>query len=121
MPRFRLACALALCTPLAFAQAPSDQVDIIAHLYGLDVKVEPMGVPLSTGSGETHMVGVRAVKVINQSDKGITCEFQVADEDRTSVTSPIFSVASGAQVIERVPGEYSPDKPYAELTCRGTN
>lgn len=109
-------CAAALFCSAAFAQ--SQKVEIVTHLNGLDLVVEPMGVPLQTQNGP-ELVGVRAVKVMNQSAQMASCEFHMAPEDRTTAaTTPTFTVDPNSQVIERVPGEYSPDRPYAEITCK---
>ncbi|MBA1275831.1 hypothetical protein [Stutzerimonas azotifigens] len=109
----------AVCAALlsSAALAQSAKVDIVSHLNGMDLVVEPMGVPLNTQNGP-ELVGVRAVKVTNQSDQMASCEFHMAPEDRTTAAStPTFTVDPNSQVIERVPGEYSPDRPYAEVTC----
>lgn len=113
-----LACLLALCASTALAQ--SDKVDIVSHLNGLDIVIEPLGVPPRDTDTVQQLVGVRAVKVINQTAEPATCEFHVAEKDRASTDTPVFSVGANSQAIERVPGEYSPDKPYAELTCKPT-
>ncbi|HWV11556.1 hypothetical protein [Pseudomonas sp.] len=114
-----LACALALCAPLALA-AQADKVDIVSHLNGLNIVIEPLGVPPRDSNAVQQLVGVRAVKVLNQTSEAATCEFHVEAKDRTSTDSPVFTVGPNSQVIERVPGEYAPDKPYAELTCKPT-
>ena len=97
-----LACGLAICVPAALAQTP--QPEIITHLNGLDVEISPMGVPAKSEGVEGELLGVRAVKVMN----------------RTSA-SPVFTVAPNTQRTERVPGDYSPDQPYAEITCRSSD
>jgi len=111
-----LACMLVLSAPVALAQ--SNKVDIVSHLNGLDIVIQPLGVPPRDTGTVQQLVGVRAVKVINQTAEPATCEFHIDDKDRASTDTPVFSVAANSQVIERVPGEYSPDKPYAELTCK---
>jgi hypothetical protein len=99
-----LACGLALCAPLAFAQTPPPEV--VTHLNGLDVE----------------LLGVLAVKVMNRTGGQITCEFHVPNDARSDTSaSPVFTVAPNTQRTERVPGNYSPDEPYAEITCRSSD
>ncbi|KJH80124.1 hypothetical protein UF78_17910 [Stutzerimonas stutzeri] len=116
-----IACGLALCAPMAFAQTPKPEV--ITHLNGLDVEVSAMGVPTSTSAeAGVELVGIRAVRVMNKSEETVTCEFHVPDEARADTSAPpVFTVTSNSQRVERVPGDYSPDKPFAELTCRAAN
>ncbi|MCW3149710.1 hypothetical protein N8H22_13980 [Stutzerimonas stutzeri] len=114
------ACSLALCASLAHAQTPVPQ--IISHLNGLDVEISPMGVPAKSEGVEGELLGVRAVKVMNHADGQITCEFHVPADARADTSAPpVFTVAPGSQAVERVPGEYSPDQPYAEITCRSSD
>jgi len=115
-----LACGLALCAPLAFAQTPPPEV--ITHLNGLDVEISPMGVPAKSEGVEGELLGVRAVKVMNRTGGQITCEFHVPNDARSDTSaSPVFTVAPNTQRTERVPGDYSPDEPYAEITCRSSD
>ncbi|MDH2240746.1 hypothetical protein N5J70_02095 [Pseudomonas sp. GD03909] len=115
-----LACGLALCAPLALAQTP--QPEIITHLNGLDIEVSPMGVPAKSEGIEGELLGVRAVKVMNRTGSQVSCEFRVPDEARSDTSaSPVFTVAPNTQRTERVPGDYSPDEPYAEITCRSSD
>mgnify|MGYP000155816565 FL=1 len=115
-----LACGLALCAPLAFAQTPPPEV--VTHLNGLDVEISPMGVPAKSEGVEGELLGVRAVKVMNRTGGQITCEFHVPNDARSDTSaSPVFTVAPNTQRTERVPGDYSPDKPYAEITCRSSD
>lgn len=114
------ACGLALCAPLAFAQTPPPEV--VTHLNGLDVEISPMGVPAKSEGVEGELLGVRAVKVMNRTGGQITCEFHVPNEARSDTSaSPVFTVAPNTQRTERVPGDYSPDEPYAEITCRSSD
>lgn len=110
-------CAAALLAPVVMAQTPPPEV--ISHLDGLDVEISPMGVPTSTTEAGGELVGIRAVRVKNNTGEMITCEFHVP-EDARAVTSasPVFTVNPNSQRVERVPGDYSPDQPFAELTCR---
>ena len=76
--------------------------------------------------GVQHLVegelGVRAVKVMNNTAQQITCEFHVPAEARSDTSAPpVFSVAPNTQRTERVPGDYSPDRPFAEVTCRSSD
>ncbi|WP_278400844.1 hypothetical protein [Stutzerimonas kunmingensis] len=115
-----LACGLALCAPLAFAQTPPPEV--VTHLNGLDVEISPMGVPAKSEGVEGELLGVRAVKVMNRTGGQITCEFHVPNDARSDTSaSPVFTVAPNTQRTERVPGDYSPDEPYAEITCRSSD
>lgn len=115
-----LACGLALCAPLAFAQTPPPEV--VTHLNGLDVEISPMGVPAKSEGVEGQLLGVRAVKVMNRTGGQITCEFHVPNNARSDTSaSPVFTVAPNTQRTERVPGDYSPDEPYAEITCRSSD
>ncbi|MBK3760261.1 hypothetical protein [Stutzerimonas frequens] len=114
-----LAGGLALLAPLVFAQTRPPEV--VSHLNGLDVEISPMGVPAKSEGVEGELLGVRAVKVMNRTDGQITCEFLVPNEARSDTSaSPVFTVAPNTQRTERVPGEYSPDEPYAEITCRSS-
>lgn len=114
-----IALGFALCTPAAFAQTPKPEV--ITHLNGLDVEISAMGVPTSTTEAGGELVGIRAVRVRNNTDDTVTCEFHVPDEARADASAPpVFTVTPRTQRVERVPGEYSPDQPFAELTCRGS-
>ncbi len=115
-----IACGIALCAPMAFAQTPKPEV--ITHLNGLDVEVSAMGVPTSTPEAGVELVGIRAVRVMNKSEETVTCEFHVPDEARADTSAPpVFTVTSNSQRVERVPGDYSPDEPFAELTCRAAD
>ncbi|WP_313408392.1 hypothetical protein [Stutzerimonas kunmingensis] len=115
-----LACGLALCAPLAFAQTPPPEV--VTHLNGLDVEISPMGVPAKSEGVEGELLGVRAVKVMNRTGGQITCEFHVPNDARSDTSaSPVFTVGPNTQRTERVPGDYSPDEPYAEITCRSSD
>ncbi|RRV13971.1 hypothetical protein EGJ28_00965 [Stutzerimonas xanthomarina] len=115
-----LACGLALCAPLAFAQTPPPEV--VTHLNGLDVEISPMGVPAKSEGVKGELLGVRAVKVMNRTGGQITCEFHVPNDARSDTSaSPVFTVAPNTQRTERVPGDYSPDEPYAEITCRSSD
>jgi hypothetical protein len=115
-----LACGLAICVPAALAQTP--QPEIITHLNGLDVEISPMGVPAKSEGVEGELLGVRAVKVMNRTGGQISCEFHVPAEARSDTSaSPVFTVAPNTQRTERVPGDYSPDQPYAEITCRSSD
>ncbi|WAE61292.1 hypothetical protein OUY36_18285 [Stutzerimonas sp. R40042] len=114
-----LAGGLALLAPLVFAQTPPPEV--VSHLNGLDVEISPMGVPAKSEGVEGELLGVRAVKVMNRTGGQITCEFHVPNGARSDTSaSPVFTVAPNTQRTERVPGEYSPDEPYAEITCRSS-
>ena len=107
----------ALCAPIAIAQTPKPEV--ISHLNGLDIEVSAMGVPTSTTEAGGELVGIRAVKVMNKTGDTVTCEFHVPHDARADTSAPpVFSVSPNTQRVERVPGEYSPDEPFAELTCR---
>jgi len=115
-----LACGLAICVPAALAQTP--QPEIITHLNGLDVEISPMGVPAKSEGVEGELLGVRAVKVMNRTGGQISCEFHVPGQARSDTSaSPVFTVAPNTQRTERVPGDYSPDQPYAEITCRSSD
>jgi len=110
-----LACVLLLVAPLSWAQ---DKENIVTHMNGLDVRVEPMGVTPSSDDARTELIGTRAVRVINDTAELITCNFHASREElSSSMESPTFTVQPNAQSIERVPGEYSPERPYAEITC----
>ncbi|MUT71402.1 hypothetical protein [Stutzerimonas frequens] len=114
-----LAGGLALLAPLVFAQTRPPEV--VSHLNGLDVEISPMGVPAKSEGVEGELLGVRAVKVMNRTGEQITCEFHVPNDARSDTSaSPVFTVAPNTQRTERVPGEYSPDEPYAEITCRSS-
>lgn len=107
----------ALCVPVALAQTPKPEV--ISHLNGLDIEVSAMGVPTSSTDAGGELVGIRAVRVMNNSGDTVTCEFHVPAEARSDTSAPpVFTVSPNSQQVERVPGEYSPDEPFAELTCR---
>ncbi len=111
------ACGFAIGIPLALAQTPKPEV--ITHLNDLDIEVSAMGVPTSTTEAGGELVGIRAVKVMNNTGEMITCEFQVPNEARASTSAPpVFNVNPNSQRVERVPGEYSPNEPFAELSCR---
>jgi len=111
------ACCVALAAPLVFAQTPKPEV--ISHLNDLDIEVSAMGVPTSNTEAGGELVGIRAVKVMNNTGDMVTCEFHVPNEARANTSAPpVFSVNPNSQRVERVPGEYSPDQPFAELTCR---
>ena len=56
-------------------------------------------------------------KVINHGEQTVVCEFQVPAEVRSTTPPVPFRIAPGAQVVERVPGDYAPGQPYAELRC----
>jgi hypothetical protein len=110
-------CAAALWAPFALAQTP--QAEVITHLDGLDVEVSAMGVPTATTEAGGELVGIRAVRVRNNTEGMVTCEFHVpADARATTSAPPVFTVNPDSQRVERVPGDYSPDQPFAELTCR---
>ena len=112
-----MAIGFALCVPAAFAQTPKPEV--ITHLNGLDIEVSAMGVPTATTEAGGELVGIRAVRVSNRTGETVTCEFQVpADARATTSAPPVFTVQPNSQRVERVPGEYSPDQPFAELSCR---
>lgn len=107
----------ALCAPVALAQTPKPEV--ISHLNGLDIEVTAMGVPTSTTEAGGELVGIRAVRVMNKTGDTVTCEFHVPADARADTSAPpVFTVSPNSQQVERVPGEYSPDEPFAELTCR---
>lgn len=118
MSRYLIAlCATALLAPVATAQTPPPEV--ITHLDGLNVEISPMGVPTSTTEAGGELVGIRAVRVKNNTDQPVTCEFPVPEDARAMTSaSPVFIVNPNSQRVERVPGEYSPDQPFAEVTCR---
>ena len=81
-----------------------------------------MGVPAKSEGVEGELLGVRAVKVMNRTGGQISCEFHVPAEARSDTSaSPVFTVAPNTQRTERVPGDYSPDQPYAEITCRSSD
>ncbi len=112
------ALGFALLAPAVFAQTPKPEV--ITHLNGLDIEVSAMGVPTSTTEAGGELVGIRAVKVMNNTGDTVTCEFHVPADARADTSAPpVFSVSPNTQRVERVPGNYSPDQPFAELTCRG--
>ena len=111
-PLFAL-CGLALALPLLAQDA---EPEIILHHDGLEIDVQPMGKPLQALDGE--LLGVRAVKVTNRGKQTIVCEFQVPSEVRSTTPPAPFRILPGAQVVERVPGDYAPGQPYAELSCR---
>ena len=114
---FLSGCAAALLAPLAMAQTPPPEV--ISHLDGLDVEISPMGVPTSTTEAGGELVGIRAVRVKNNTGELVTCEVQVPEDARAMTSaSPVFTVNPNSQRVERVPGDYSPDQPFAEVTCR---
>lgn len=114
------ALGIAFCAPVAFAQTPKPEV--ITHLNGLDIEISAMGVPTSTTAAGGELVGIRAVKVMNKTGETVTCEFHVPDEARADTSAPpVFTVTPNTQRVERVPGDYSPDEPFAELTCRGAS
>lgn len=101
----------------AMAQTPPPEV--ITHLDGLDMEISPMGVPTSTTEAGGELVGIRAVRVKNNTGEPVTCEFHVPDEARAATSaSPVFTINPNSQRVERVPGDYSPEQPFAELTCR---
>ncbi len=107
----------ALCAPVAFAQTPKP--DVISHVNGLDIEITAMGVPTSTTAAGGELVGIRAVRVMNNTGDTVTCEFHVPDDARADTSAPpVFTVSPNSQQVERVPGAYSPDEPFAELTCR---
>jgi hypothetical protein len=111
------ALGFALCAPAVFAQTPKP--DVITHLNGLDLEVSAMGVPTSTAEAGVELVGIRAVKVKNNTGDTVTCEFHVPDDARADTSAPpVFTISPNTQRVERVPGAYSPDEPFAELTCR---
>ena len=112
------ALGFALCAPVAIAQTPKP--DVITHLNGLDIEVSAMGVPTSTTEAGGELVGIRAVKVMNKTGDTVTCEFHVPADARADTSAPpVFTVSPNTQRVERVPGDYSPDEPFAELSCRG--
>lgn len=109
----RIIRGLILALPL-FASA--DEAEIITHHEGLDIEVQPMGKPTQTLDGD--LLGVRAVKVFNRGEQRVVCEFHVPHEVRTTAPPVPFRIEPGGQAMERVPGDYAPGQPYAELTCR---
>ena len=112
--------ALGACTSVALAQTPKPEV--ITHLNGLDIEVSAMGVPTETTEAGGELVGIRAVRVVNNTGEMVTCEFHVPAEARASTSAPpVFNMNPNSQRVERVPGDYSPDEPFAELTCRAAN
>ena len=112
--------ALSACTSIALAQTPKPEV--ITHLNDLDIEVEAMGVPTATTEAGGELVGIRAIRVMNNTGEMVTCEFHVPADARASTSAPpVFNVNPNSQRVERVPGDYSPDEPFAELTCRATN
>jgi len=112
--------ALGICASVAEAQTPKPEV--ITHLNGLDIEVSAMGVPTETTEAGGELVGIRAVRVHNRTDDMVTCEFHVPHDARASTSAPpVFNLNPNSQRVERVPGEYSPDDPFAELTCRTSN
>lgn len=114
------ALGFALCAPVAFAQTPKPEV--ITHLNGLDIEISAMGVPTQTTEAGGELVGIRAVRVMNKTGETVTCEFHVPADARADTSAPpVFTVTSNSQRVERVPGDYSPDEPFAELTCRAAN
>jgi len=114
---FLTACCLAAGTPLALAQTPKP--DVITHLNGLDIEVSAMGVPTSTTQAGGELVGIRAIKVMNNTGEMVTCVFHVPHDARSDTSAPpVFNVNPNSQRVERVPGEYSADEPFAEITCR---
>ncbi|MGK9067195.1 hypothetical protein [Stutzerimonas chloritidismutans] len=111
------ALGFALFAPTLFAQTPKPEV--VTHLNGLDVEVSAMGVPTSATDAGVELVGIRAVRVANKTGDTVTCEFHVPDDARADTSAPpVFTVSPNSQRVERVPGDYSPDEPFAELTCR---
>ena len=114
--RLPILSGLILVLPLcAFA----DEAEIITHHDGLEIDVQPMGKPKQTLDGD--LLGVRAVKVFNQGDQSVVCEFHVPHEVRTTTPPVPFRIDPGGQAMERVPGDYAPGQPYAELSCRPAN
>lgn len=112
--------ALSACASVALAQTPKP--DVITHLNGLDIEVSPMGVSTPTTEAGGELVGIRAVRVMNRTDTMVTCEFHVPADARASTSAPpVFNISPNSQQVERVPGDYSPGQPFAELTCRATN
>ncbi|MHB0819100.1 hypothetical protein ACYCFK_12560 [Stutzerimonas stutzeri] len=112
--------ALCTCASVALAQTPKPEV--ITHLNGLDIEISAMGVPTATTEAGGELVGIRAVRVVNRTDEMVTCEFHVPSEARASTSAPpVFNLSPNSQQVERVPGDYSPDEPFAELTCRASN
>ncbi|MCF7203947.1 hypothetical protein [Pseudomonas oligotrophica] len=112
-------CALLGAAPFALAQTPEPEV--ITHLNGLDVRISPMGVPARTDAIDGELLGIRAIKVMNNSAQPVTCEFHVPAEARSDTSAPpVFNVAPNTQRTERVPGDYTPGEPFAEITCRGS-
>ncbi len=108
-----------LCTTAVLAQTPKPE--IITHLNGLDVEISAMGVPTANTAAGGELVGIRAVKVMNNTEDTVTCQFHVPHEARADASAPpVFTVSPRTQRVERVPGEYSPDRPFAEVTCRGS-
>ena len=115
-----LACGLAICVPAALAQTP--QPEIITHLNGPTSRSAQWVCQPSPRGVEGELLGVRAVKVMNRTGGQISCEFHVPAEARSDTSaSPVFTVAPNTQRTERVPGDYSPDQPYAEITCRSSD
>lgn len=99
--------------------ASAQDAEIITHHEGLAIDVEPMGKPKQTLDGD--LLGVRAVKVFNRGEQTVVCEFHVPHEVRTTAPPVPFRIEPGGQAMERVPGDYSPGQPYAELSCRPAN
>jgi len=112
----------ALCMYASVALAQTPKPEVIAHLNGLDIEVSAMGVPTATTEAGGELVGIRAIRVMNNTDEMATCEFHVPDEARASTSAPpVFNLNPKSQRVERVPGDYSPDEPFAELTCHAAN
>lgn len=109
-------CGLLLAAPV-LAQQEAPEI-ITHHDENLDIDVQPMGKPTQTLDGA--LLGVRAIKVMNRSDQNVVCEFHVPPEIRASTPPVPFRVAPGGQAVERVPGDYSPGQPYAEVSCQST-
>lgn len=117
-----ITCGLALCTCASVALAQTPKPEVISHLNGLDIEVSAMGVPTATTEAGGELVGIRAVRVMNKTDEMVTCEFHVPDEARASTSAPpVFNLSPRSQQVERVPGDYLPGEPFAELTCRATS
>ncbi|OYW88502.1 MAG: hypothetical protein B7Z23_12745 [Pseudomonadales bacterium 32-61-5] len=98
----------ALCMYASVALAQTPKPEVIAHLNGLDIEVSAMGVPTATTEAGGELVGIRAIRVMNNTDEMATCEFHVPDEARASTSAPpVFNLNPKSQRVERVPGDYS--------------
>ena len=88
--------ALSACTSIALAQTPKPEV--ITHLNDLDIEVEAMGVPTATTEAGGELVGIRAIRVMNNTGEMVTCEFHVPADARASTSAPpVFNVNPNSQ------------------------